>query len=397
MEDIKLSLMVIRQHFLLFVIVAFTFLSAPLRVYFPTSAILEIIMLGLLFYQKKGVNEKRLISSNVLLVITFYFLYFFATVLFTYKDDGSGFVNENYRFLVFLLLIYILGNSKIDIVILTKFCLWCCRIHIFFTLFELVYLAILSPGDFYSVPLVGKAMPEIEETSGYLLENDNLLSVGYRPFGLMLQPQKTGFVFVLGAVLEYVLALADKKKPSLIWNILFVTISVLQGAKTAFLVLFAIEAAIFLNFYPSKKMTKSTIAFYTICAIVLVYIGVKDIALTNIGNDTNLLIYNEAKAFFRLPISNILLGNGVPNMKEILILGGAGESFFMRILYNFGLPLTVFLLGFMAKYYLNHSRKSNYIIVLLFFGMVYHYCVINVYFIDLAFAACICLALKLTK
>ena len=63
MEDIKLSLMVIRQHFLLFVIVAFTFLSAPLRVYFPTSAILEIIMLGLLFYQKKGVNEKRLISS----------------------------------------------------------------------------------------------------------------------------------------------------------------------------------------------------------------------------------------------------------------------------------------------------------------------------------------------
>ena len=84
-------------------------------------------------------------------------------------------------------------------------------------------------------------------------------------------------------------------------------------------------------------------------------------------------------------------------MKEIVILGGAGESFFMRILYNFGLPLTVFLLGFMAKYYLNHSRKSNYIIVLLFFGMVYHYCVINVYFIDLAFAACICLALKLTK
>lgn len=44
-------------------------------------------------------------------------------------------------------------------------------------------------------------------------------------------------------------------------------------------------------------MTKSTIAFYTICAIVLVYIGLNNITLTNIGNDTNLLIYNEAKAF----------------------------------------------------------------------------------------------------
>lgn len=393
MLRIKSGLRLISEHKLLFLVVLFTFFSAPLRVYGPTSITLEVIIVGLLLFRYRVKVKNNLISSNSYLFLAFLFLYLLATYLFAYTDDGSGFFNENYRFLVFLLLTCVLATTKIDLVVLAKFCLWCCRFHIFFTLFELIFLSVISPGNFYGVPIVGPAMPDIEEASGYLQENDNLISFGYRPFGLMLQPQKTGFVFVLGVLLDYLLAKLENRKPSLLWNILFVVISIFQGAKTAFLILFAIEAAIFLNFYPGKKLNKSSVAFYVLCLIAIIYITVKNVVLTNIGNDTNELVFKEVLSFVKLPIGNIILGIGVPTVRQINAMGCAAETYFMRIIYNFGLPLTLAILYFMAKCFLGNNRKVNYILLLAFVGMIYHYCVINVYFIDLAFATCICLTL----
>ena len=44
--------------------------------------------------------------------------------------------------------------------------------------------------------LVGKAMASYDVDSQYLRESDNLGLMAIRPFGLMLQPQKSGFVFL---------------------------------------------------------------------------------------------------------------------------------------------------------------------------------------------------------
>ena len=201
---IKQTILTILNHKFLFACVVLFLFSAVLKVYLPTSILPEIFIVGLFSYSAiKPVNKGcDLFPKSVLPVWIFFFAYFIvASIVTHWGDDGSGFFNENYRLLTFLLITILLGNSKVDYLVLAKFCLWCCRFHIFFTIFELFYLTIVSFGDFYGVPLVGAAMPEMEQGVGYLKENDNLFSFGFRPFGLMLQPQKTGFVFVIGALI----------------------------------------------------------------------------------------------------------------------------------------------------------------------------------------------------
>lgn len=394
MLNINKNIKLAKDHKLLFCIAVFVLFSAPLRVYGPTSITLEVLIFGLLIYRS---NERTktfdLISSSSFGVIAFFFLYFLMTVLVGYTDDGSGFMNENYRLLLFLLLVTILGTTQLDFFALAKFCLWCCRFHVFFTLFELIYLTILSPGDFYGVPIVGKAMPDLEEGVGYLQENDNIFTFGYRPFGLMLQPQKSGFVFVVGAVLEYIIAQVENRKPSLFWNVAFATIALFQGAKTAFIMLFVLDAAIFFNFYPAKRIYFSSAMFYIACIVAALYIAIQEVSLAEVGNDTNARVLDDVLGFVKFNPVNILVGIGVPSVKEIYSVGGSGESYFMRIFYNFGLPLTLLLFYFMSRCFLPKDRKMKYILIVAFLGMIFHYCVINVYFIDLSFSSAICLAL----
>ena len=397
---IKQTILTILNHKFLFACVVLFLFSAVLKVYLPTSILPEIFIVGLFSYSAiKPVNKGcDLFPKSVLPVWIFFFAYFIvASIVTHWGDDGSGFFNENYRLLTFLLITILLGNSKVDYLVLAKFCLWCCRFHIFFTIFELFYLTMVSFGDFYGVPLVGAAMPEMEQGVGYLKENDNLFSFGFRPFGLMLQPQKTGFVFVIGAVLEYVIAWVENRKPSVLWNVAFIVISILQGAKTAFLILFVIEAAVFFNFYPSKKNTLGRALFFISIALAFLYVIIHNVALLDVGNDTNSRVLDDVKGFFSYGFFKVLLGIGTPVEKDMLAHGFSGECYLVRIFCNWGLLLTLFLFFFLAKNFLPHDRKMAYLIVIAFLGMVYHYCALNVYFIALAYSSIICLALSREK
>lgn len=376
------------------------FLSAVLRIYIPTSIAPELLIVCLFIYRviKPLPRGQEIISKNAIIIGAFYFVYFILAASFTYfGDDGSGFFNENYRLLTFLLITFLLGSARVDYFSFARICLWCCRLHIFFTVFELAYLTIISFGDFYGVPLVGKAMPEFEDGSGYLLENDNLISFGFRPFGLMLQPQKTGFVFVLGAVLEYIIACIENRKPSLIWNIAFVVISIFQGAKTAFLMLFVIEAAIYFDFFPAKKKCIGRTAFFASVVAAVLYIIINSITLTEVGNDTNARVLDDIYGYFSYGPFALLFGIGTPVSKDMLAHGFSCECYLVRIFCNWGIPLTLLLFYFLSKKLLTKDCKINYILCVAFFGMVYHYCVINVYFIALAFSSAICLALYYDK
>ena len=393
---IKKTVATIWRNKVLFLCVLLFFFSAVLKVYLPTTVLPEVFILGLFVYGAINPIKKTdaLMPGSALPVWILFLLYFVLASLATHwGDDGSGFFNENYRLLTFLLITILLGSSKINFLAVAKFCLWCCRFHVFFTLFELFYLTFVSLGDFYGVPLVGAAMPELDADGGYLRENDNLISYGFRPFGLMLQPQKTGFVFVIGAVLEYVIAWVENRKPSVLWNGAFVAISILQGAKTAFLILFVIEAAVFFNYYPSRKNTFGKIMFYVSIAIVSLYIIIHNVALSTIGNDTNARVMDDVTGFLSYGVFNVLFGIGTPVNKDMLAHGFSCECYLVRIFCNWGGILTMLLFYYLARFFLPHDRKVAYVIVIAFFGMVYHYCVINVYFIALAFSSVICLAL----
>lgn len=90
----------------------------------------------------------------------------------------------------------VMASLPLDFDKLSKLCLWCCKMHILFTLYEFTYINLLALGDYDGIFLVGKAMASYDVDSQYLRESDNLGLMAIRPFGLMLQPQKSGFVFV---------------------------------------------------------------------------------------------------------------------------------------------------------------------------------------------------------
>lgn len=384
------------KHKSLFCVVILFLFSGVLKIYLPTTILPELLIAVLFIYIiVKPVGKASLLIPKVALFVwLFYFLYFIVTALASYwGDDGSGFFNENFRLLSFVLITILLASSKVDYLSFAKFCLWGCRFHILFTIFELFYLTFISFGDFYGVPLVGAAMPELEEGVGYLKENDNMFSYGFRPFGLMLQPQKTGFVFVVGVVLEYVIALVEKRKISIFWSVLFVVVSILQGAKTAILILVVNIVAIFFDFYPAKKKCAGKVLFYIFVAIAILYIIIYDVALSDVGNDTNARVMDDVRGFLSFGPFQVLFGMGTPVRKVMLAHGFSGESYLVRIFCSWGLILTIFLFYYLAKIFLPRDRKSAYLIVVTFWGMIYHYCVVNAYFVSLALSSIICLVL----
>lgn len=400
MLAIKENYQLFTKHKALTLCVFLFLFYAVLRVYAPTSILPELLVLVLFFYmQTKPVSaQDRLVPKNAFTVWILYFVYFAFSALLTYNGaDDSGFFNENYRFIIFILILFLFASARIDYLSFSKLCLLGCRFHVFFTIMELVYLTFVAFGDFYGVPLVGKAMPEMDEGTGYLLENDNMISFGFRPFGLMLQPQKTGFIFVIGTVLEYVIAKAERRDVSKLWIVIFAIISIFQGAKTAFLMLFVIAAAILFDIYPAKKRCLGRFVFYSAIAIAVLYILIHNIALTNVGNDTNDRVLDDIKGFLSYGPFAFLFGIGVPINKYIIAHGFSGECYFMRIFCNWGVPLTLFLAYYLVRYLSTKDRKMNYILAVALFGMIYHYCVINSYFVSLAYISAVCLALRNDK
>ena len=126
-------------------------------------------------------------------------------------------------FFLFLIMLAVMASLPLDFDKLSKLCLWCCKMHILFTLYEFTYINLLALGglsmEFF---LVGKAMASYDVDSQYLRESDNLGLMAIRPFGLMLQPQKSGFVFCVGIILQYIRNRLSHSHFTNLWYILFV-------------------------------------------------------------------------------------------------------------------------------------------------------------------------------
>ena len=375
------------------IIVVPVFLALPLIYYIPTSYILELYASFLfLFYREKFHVSRKKISFAVL-----FFMYFIISSILSYDASNLGlnFFNENYRFFSFVLFTALFLNADFDYPQIARACLLCCKFHILFTIYEFVYINIISPGDYGNVILVAKAAEAYDENTQYLLPSDNIFSVAIRPLGLMLQPQKSGFVFVIGIVLQYILDVYSKRKTSIIWPILFSVAIGLVGAKTAFLAALLLDLIILLDIYPGKKLKPFQKMFFIFSSIItILFILIKGISFSfeDIigGNTANSDLVNDTICFFNYPFYNWFVGIGLPYFSDLKAHGYACEIFYTRLIAQLGLPLFMILILYMCNTYRTNNSKVNFILLVVFLSMMIHYCIINAYFIGFCMVIIIC-------
>ena len=212
-----------------------------------------------------------------------------------------------------------------------KIAFWLCVLHIPFTVYELIHINITSPNDFSGLLITGPAMNTYDEDSQYLRPSEDLGFLMLRPFGLMLQPQKSAFVFVFGIVIRYLL---DKKNNEYkkFWYFLFLAAVIASAGKTAILIAFVLLLAILYNIYPSLKVSKRRIIVYVLIGLaVLLYLLIHTLqindgraqALGDIGNDlVSILNYPTLEAIF---------GHGIPNVADMENHGFIVESYFLTL------------------------------------------------------------------
>lgn len=366
------------------------FFACPLRAYLPTSFIVEFIAIVIFLFcmnSKVGNGIEVKTKRNSIALACVMVVIFILGMLGNYDDFCF---KENYRFFVQFVFLAIFINSSYDNERALKIAFWLCVLHIPFTVYELIHINITSPNDFTGLLITGPAMSTYDENSQYLLPSEDLGFPMLRPFGLMLQPQKSAFVYVFGIVIKYLL---DKKNHEYknFWYFLFLAAVIASAGKTAILIAFVLLLAILYNVYPSLNVTKGRMITYVILGIVLLlYLLIHTLQITDaraqalgdIGNDLLAIWnYSEWKAIF---------GHGIPSVADMENHGFIVESYLARIVLQLGY-LPFLLVCFAAtKIYKAKEWKLNYMMLWLVFGLMGHYCVLNTPFFQFLLCVIVC-------
>lgn len=366
------------------------FFACPLRAYLPTSFIVEFIAIVIFLFcmnSKVGNGIEVKTKRNSIALACVMVVIFILGMLGNYDDFCF---KENYRFFVQFVFLAIFINSSYDNERALKIAFWLCVLHIPFTVYELIHINITSPNDFTGLLITGSAMNTYDEDSQYLLPSEDLGFPMLRPFGLMLQPQKSAFVYVFGIVIKYLL---DKKNHEYknFWYFLFLAAVIASAGKTAILIAFVLLLAILYNVYPSLNVTKGRMITYVIIGIVLfLYLLIHTLqindgraqAIGDIGNDlVSILNYPTLEAIF---------GHGIPSVADMENHGFIVESYLARIVLQLGYLPFLLVCYATSKIFKAKEWKLNYIMLWLIFGLMGHYCVLNTPFYQFLLCVIVC-------
>ncbi len=366
------------------------FFACPLRAYLPTSFIVEFIAIVIFLFcmnSKVGNGIEVKTKRNSIALACVMVVIFILGMLGNYDDFCF---KENYRFFVQFVFLAIFINSSYDNERALKIAFWLCVLHIPFTVYELIHINITSPNDFTGLLITGSAMNTYDEDSQYLLPSEDLGFPMLRPFGLMLQPQKSAFVYVFGIVIKYLL---DKKNHEYknFWYFLFLAAVIASAGKTAILIAFVLLLAILYNVYPSLNVTKGRMITYVILGIVLLlYLLIHTLqindgraqAIGDIGNDlVSILNYPTLEAIF---------GHGIPSVADMENHGFIVESYLARIVLQLGYLPFLLVCYATSKIFKAKEWKLNYIMLWLIFGLMGHYCVLNTPFYQFLLCVIVC-------
>lgn len=366
------------------------FFACPLRVYAPTSFIVEfiaiiIVVLNCQAKVSNGINA-NLKKYSIILACLMSIIFIFGTLA-SYDDFCF---KENYRFFVQFVFLAIFINSSYDNERALKIAFWLCVLHIPFTAYELIHINITSPNDFSGLLITGSAMNTYDEDSQYLLPSEDLGFPMLRPFGLMLQPQKSAFVFVFGIVIRYLL---DKKNNEYkkFWYFLFLAAVIASAGKTAILIAFVLLLAILFNIYPSLKVSKERILVYVLIVnVLLIYLLIHTLQITDARAQALGDIGNDLVSILNYPILEAIFGHGIPSVVDMENHGFIVESYLARIVLQLGYLPFLLVCYATSKIFKAREWKLNYIMLWLIFGLMGHYCVLNTPFFQFLLCVIVC-------
>lgn len=325
------------------------------------------------------VNKGKISISNIQINSLFIFLYLVVILVVSILKGGSQwgfFGKETLRFSSFLFLYFIFLIKEVNREIILKTALVLCQIHVFYTIYELLYINIFNIGNIEGL-IFGNAIIDFfkgDESSQYFLQQSELGIPFIRPFGVMLLPQKSGFVFILGYILKYRLA-SEGSKRSYIWYILFALSTICTGAKTAIVCLFLVIIVLELNVYPKIKYRKRDFVFFYFLFFLLLELFLYNICDNESVNEHVVVndVQNDFFALFNMPILNVFFGSGFLNDDILHLYGFICESYLMRFISQIG--WVNFFLVLSASLYVMRvqNEKYNWVFLALFFCLLIHY------------------------
>lgn len=395
---LDINIKTLKEHKALSIGVIMILFSMPLRYYFPPMAyIVELTTIYvLIYYQSKGQRFLPSKSNEVLSIIGVVLVLLFGILI---GDMDEVFFKESYRFSFFFIMLFVFKKLPCNFKSLLEIILLCCQFHFFFSIYELLYLNIISHGNFDGVLFTGRAMLEMGDDSDYLKDQIFAGMIFIRPFGLMFQPQKSSFIFVIGTIVKYLLN-KNVEKPSSLWYILFFLIAFFTGAKTAIMT----DLLILIIIMIPKSKRNRRILFGVVIMVGVSFLIYKIYSALAFSSDNRLLndvtysiIGADFDNFFNLPFLEIMFGMGIPSEVSLRQYGFSSESFLSRMLIQGGLiGMSIMILAY-KNLCLSENRKTNFIFIIFMIGALSHYCVINSYFITFATVAFTCYAQHMVR
>lgn len=379
------------------ILLVFAFLFAmPLRVYFPTSFVIEGVIIYLVLFVPKRTGACKIVENSDYLHIEFLlFLLLLGIILGT---TNPPFFTENYRYFTFFVFLTILKSRNVNYRNLLQLCFWGCVFCSVFSIYELVYLNILNFGDYNGIPILGPASAAmyVDIDSDYLMQQWFLGMPFFRPMGFFIQPQKSGFIPVLGTICYYLLYRDSNKGAKLLWYSFFTMIVVASAAKTAIVSQLIIIAVAVLNLYPRKNLRPKDIIIMGMISIpLLVYIVMKIFGESH--SEETMYILNDIIAFFNFPAYNWLMGVGIPSDTDLFQHGFVCECYIARLLAQVGVIFFIVELIWGYRLINCKSAKFNWVIIGLLFGLFSHYCILNAYFMTFVLSVIVCYTRSVNK
>lgn len=366
------------------------FFACPLRAYLPTSFIVEFIAIVIFLFcmnSKVGNGIEVKTKRNSIALACVMVVIFILGMLGNYDDFCF---KENYRFFVQFVFLAIFINSSYDNERALKIAFWLCVLHIPFTVYELIHINITSPNDFTGLLITGSAMNTYDEDSQYLLPSGDLGFFMLRPFGIMLQPQKSAFVFVFGIVIRYLLNKKNNEYKKF-WYFLFLAAVIASAGKTAILIAFVLLLAILYNIYPSLKVSKRRIIVYVLIGLaVLLYLLIHTLQINDGRAQALGDIGNDLVSIFNYPTLEAIFGHGIPSVADMENHGFIVESYLARIVLQLGYLPFLLVCYATSKIFKAKEWKLNYIMLWLIFGLMGHYCVLNTPFYQFLLCVIVC-------
>lgn len=313
------------------------------------------------------------------------FILIWCSILGNFSPD-SFFFNETFRLCTMVAFVVVFVNTTFNERRLLQIILCICKLHILYSIFEFYWLNFHSFGDFDGL-ITGKVVTQsFDKESGYMNNSGNILFglPFYRPFGLLIMPQLSGFIFSIGIILQFILH--PKEKKSLLWYVLFLATDIMCLAKTAIICNVALLLIIIFRLYVKKSVV---IVGISIAAISVATALESTLDFQVLGD-----LQRDFEAIFNFPAYNWFIGRGFTSVDDYSQHGFTCESYWIRFIAHIGFLFFIVYVVTLKKIFASYSPMLNNIVLVLLVFLDIHYCCTSAPFLLMCTALIIAVCIK---